>query len=348
MNTQVRQLLIAAALCLMVAGAALAQPQTPSWALSPDSAAKYVNLETRGSKAADPAGFAQSYQWEMVYDSICHVNYLATEVRLNGRIVILQHWKNNRLVHANDDVLAWNSRTAVFPIRPGDTISFYRELRWYHPFTNWQDTNTYYASDTLEWMAHLVRARDLKPLATIDSTGILPRTTMGAPFIYSAYPMMAIVQYVVPVDADPDSVFIGFGARAGGDGKYFFTRLDNYTFSVSKRLNDPFWQRSLVYFDGNYAKRLVLNQESDDTRFTLNAGVSGRDIEITCMVPQNVTGRLRLGIYDVSGVLLYSPAYVPGAVHQITAGYHAPDAGVYIIVLFYGDRVVRTTKITVQ
>src|SRR5690606_26807728 len=110
----------------------------------PESMYVTIQDELRFSRIVEgdtiPASwFSPSYMYEMVYDSVCHVNFLFTECRRNDELLKLRSWHYNRLVHAPAAYMTYNSRTDDFPVRPGDTLEFFRELRWYNPITQVQD-----------------------------------------------------------------------------------------------------------------------------------------------------------------------------------------------------------------
>ncbi len=342
-----RALMIALTFTAIFTASSFAQPQTPPWALSPDSARHYrvgPHLDTIA-----PAKFSQSYSYGMVYDSICHVEYLFTEASLNGQLLQLLHWKDGRLVHAEQGYLTFNSRTANFPVSAGDTVSFYRELKWYHPITKWQDTSSYYAEDTLEYIVHLVRASDYMPLAQLDSTGILARVTPGAPHIYGSRPLMALVRYVVPGPVAGDSAFIGVTVRANGAGKYHFVRFDGYTHGVSNRLNRADYQRYLQVYSGAYNKRSPSDlATAGDDRFALSVRTAERDADITFSAPPDETGRMEVMIYDIGGSLVFSPYSSASAGGATTIHHRFTEPGTYIVGLLHRDRLVRTTKVIID
>lgn len=344
----------AAALIMTVICCERAIGQPAPWLFSQDPTISRLPVrKDRTISLADTTWYkpVPGYEFEMAYDSTCHVNYLFTECTLNGLSLALAHWKEGRLAEGNAAYLTFNSHTYTFPVRAGDTIGFYRELRWYHPITQWQDTNSYFALDTLEYIVHLVRASDGAPIAQLDSTGIMARTTMGVPCVYGSRPLMALIRYVVPGSVQGDSAFIGITVRSKGIGKYNFTRLDNVTFAMSRQLDQAFYQNYLAYFSGTYSKRSVDDLAGPgDERFKLGvaaASGSNRDITIEFEEPKNIMGRISVGVYDINGQLLYSPYTSNVGSGTQKARYRFAELGTYFVALLWNDRIVGTKKISI-
>ncbi len=296
-----------------------------------------------------PAGmFSASYEYEMVYDSISHTNYMFTECKRNRSAVSLLHWEYERVVHAPAEYLTYNSRTADFPVRAGDTISFYRELRWYDPLQHRQDTNNYYALDTLDFSVHLVRTSDGAPLALLDSIGVMPRLLPGAPDIYGSRPIMALVEYVVPSAGPGDSAFVGVTVRARGSGAHDFTRQDLVTIGVSERLRKAYYQDYLDIYGRVYGKRNVEELASGNGAQGARLSVrgEGRSIRIG-FTPAPGGAWTAVALYDASGNLVFYPYSGRSAEPELNLEHRLSASGAYFVVLQHGGRVVKTEKITV-
>ncbi len=305
-------------------------------------------LRIFGGDTVPASHFAPSYHYEMVYDSISHTNYMFTECRRNGENIKLLHWEYNRLVHGPAEYLTYNSRTADFPIQPGDTLSFYRELRWYNPLTRRQDTNNYYALDTLDFSVHLIRTSDGEPIMLLDSIGVLPRLPIGAPAVYGARPLMAVVRYVVPAGIVADSAFIGVTARTRGSGRYDFTRLDLVTIGVSERLKDAYYQEYLNIYGRVYGKRnvdeLATATGRADSRLVVRPDGSSVHIRFA---PAPDGGLTAVAIYDASGTLIFYPYNGRTSEPETTVSYRLPGSGVYFVLLQHDGRIIQTEKITI-
>lgn len=340
----VRTILIALSILPLMSATALAQPQPGSmWVTLQDTLHLYRMI---AGDTVPPEKYSAAYSFEMVYDSVCHVNYLFTECRKNRDLLKLLHWQYNRLVHADARYLTYNSRTAAFTASAGDTISFFRELRWYHPFTQYQDTSNYFALDTLEFMAYLVNARTGAPLIRLDSIGAMPRLTVGPPAIYGMRPLMAVARTILPASFTTDSVFIGITVRAEGSGAHQFSRLDHITIGVSERLNDPFYIEYLRIFSGLYAKRNATTLTGTGGGLSVRqAGGSPREIIIT--VVDRPAGPVNISVHDAAGELVFTPYSSPAGDEPIAAHYRFDRAGAYFFVLGSGDRVLGVEKITI-
>lgn len=127
----------------------------------------------------------------------------------------------------------------------GDTVSFVRDFRWFNARTWRQDTNNFFSRDTLTYVVELANAHDSgryrTRLAVIDSFGVMPCTTLGAPRFFSSgtRAVFTRVNYVVPASMEGKPVFMRVRVRARGSGEYFFTRTDDYTVNYSGLLTRP-------------------------------------------------------------------------------------------------------------
>ncbi len=324
---------------LLAAVAAHAQP-SPPWAM-PAGFENNYRIISNDSLYEVHGPMAESYNFHMAAAPTCAVDYTITEFRRNGWILRLLHWKEGRSVHAEQGYLTFNSRTATFPVAAGDTISVYREFSWYHPGTHRQDTGNYLSPDTLEWVVHLVRASDGAPLAMLDSTGILPRTTPGAPCIYASLPLMGTARYIVPAAVAGDSAFIGVTVRANGGGDYYFVRTDSYTAGLSRQVTQARWIDYLRLFSGMYAKhRTDIRTAAADPAFTWDVRVAGREATATFAGPRS---RMEVAIYDMAGHLLYSP--YSSVTESGTARFRLEYRQPVVVTLLSNDRVVASRVI---
>lgn len=301
----------------------------------------------QGGDTLPASWYAPAYLYEMVYDPTCRTNFIFTECKKNGGLLWLEAWNYKALIHAPSELMSFNSRTSNFLAHAGDTISFYRSVRWYNPRTSRMDTTNYYALDTLEMVVHLVRVEDGAPIQ-LDSLGILPRTTPGMPTIYGARPIMALVSYQVPEAFDGDSIFVGVTVRARGSGPYHFMRVDDVTVGESERLKDAWYQNYLTAFGSVYAKRTIdeLRQASGEEGTVLKvASVPGspRDLRITFNGPSD-GGFTAVAIYDEAGNLVFYPYNSRTGSRESETMYRAPSSGAYFVTLVHNGRIVKTQK----
>lgn len=303
-----------------------------------------------GNDTIPASWFSPSYDYEMIYDS-SRTQFVFTECKKNGSLLKLLAWNYTRLYHAPQELLSFNSRTENFLINTGDTISFYREMEWYNPITNEMLTTNYYALDTLEMIVYLVDASDGKPLAQLDSIGVLPRTTRGTPIIYGTRPIMALVSYVVPQSLNGDSALIGVTIRARGSGAYHFTRYDGITVGLSERLNKAEYHTYLANFGSVYAKRSIndLLQGSKNGKSMLSVSSSTGDqkaLNISFNGPEN-GGRTAVAIYDESGNLIFCPYNSISNHTRSEVSYRLSSNGTYFVTLLHNGRIARTEKVIV-
>lgn len=346
-----------ALMLMLCAGQLAAQPAVPSpevrpdlWVRMPDGTAIY---RVRPNGDTLPAHvFSPAYLFTMAYDTTSHTEYRFTETRRNGQPIPLMNWKDKRTVHMDARQLSFNSRTADFAIAPGDTISFYRELSWINPVTRGQFLDNYYALDTLDFTAHLVRLVDGAPLALLDSIGILDRQAVGSPRIYGTHPLMSVVRYVVPPTIDADSAFIGVTVRARGSGPHHFVRRDDITVRFSQRLEDPDYIYLMSLYGSLFSKRDLRDATHDPATANDSAslevrGVPGspRDIMITFRAP-TWRGATSIAVHDISGALVFAPYIsVPNGHETVPCTLAAP--GMYFVSLVQNGAILRSQPITI-
>ncbi len=319
----------------------------PGYVVIQDSI-KFSLLQLSGDTLPASA-FAPSYEYVMAYEPTSRTNFTFTECKKNGELLKLLSWNYNKVVHAPAELMSFNSRTVNFLVRAGDVISFYRDMDWYSPANNRQDTNNYYALDTLEMITYLVHADDGRPLVQLDSLGILPCTVPGVPTIYGSRPIMAQVSYVVPSALDGDSVLVGITVRAKGSGPYHFMRRDGVTIGLSEQIKDAQVQQYLATIGLMYAKRSIdeLMQASGEEGIMLNVTSipgSPRDLRITFNGPRG-RGQTTVAIYNESGEAVFYPYNSRTDEAQSETTYRAPSSGAYFVALVHNGRIVKTNKI---
>lgn len=304
----------------------------------------------RGTDTTPADRISASYQFEMAYDSTNRVNYMFTECKLNSQRLRLKGWVMNKLVGGLADLLTDSSRTESFELSTGDSISFYREFRWYNPITHVQDTSNYYALDTLDYSVELVRVSDGQRLALLDTIGILAQATPGAPVFYGTHPVMAHIKYAVPSNLNGDTAFVRIRLNARGDGDYHFMRLSTITLSASRSLLDPFFIDYLNGFGGFLSKVAVQRLlqpagEGEHTHLSVTT-MNNRTISIAFGSEMH-SGGMAISIFNELGELVFTPfsSLVPVKEHTIL--YQMPRNGVYFVALCKGGAIVRTQKVVV-
>lgn len=307
-----------------------------------------ANCRVIGSDTVPADAIAASYSFGMIYDSVSRTDYTFTECRRNGGRIPLLHWRRHHLVHMDADVMSYNSRTASFPLVGGDTLGFFRELKWYDPMTREQTPDNYYALDTLAYAVELVRASDGAVLALLDSIGVMPSLARNTPVIHGTRPILAQVRYVVPGALACDSAFIGIRLYAHGDGAYNFLRYDGETIALSDMLNDPYWIDYLrVYGYGlGLARRAVDDLSAGEAAgmLTVEARAGGEAL-IRFRAPD--PGPTSVAIYDAAGQLLFYPYAGPSPEGSMSVAYRFPAGGLYFVVLMQEGKIVATNKTTI-
>ncbi len=292
--------------------------------------------------------YSPAYIFSMVHDSAHRTHFTFTECKKNGSLLKLLTWNHGTRVHEAAELISFNSRTENFAVKPGDTISFYRELAWINAITSQMLLSNYYSLDTLEMIVYLVNVIDGSPLARLDSIGILPCLTPGMPRIYGERPIMALVSYVVPPSIDADSALVGITVRAQGAGQYHFIRADQVAIGLSNRLNQAEWLEYLAAYSPAYSKRSIdeLTRTSGDEGALLQVSStpgSPRDLRITFTGPRNA-GRTTIAIYDEVGSLVFYPYDYRTDETESETSYRVPGIGAYFVTLAHNGKIVKTQK----
>lgn len=294
-----------------------------------------------------------SYSYVILYDSICATMYMLAEWKRNGKLLYLPKWKDGRRVTAHQDLLSFNSQTDTFTCRTGDTLSFYRELEWRDPRTSRQDTNNYYALDSLNYSIELVRLEDSTRLALLDSIGIRANPTMGRPRIHGVQPILGLITYKVPPAFDGVKAFMRVRLYHYGSGAYYFTRMDDFVMGISRKLTDSSWQWYIAMFGagGSFYKTRDLENLRTVKNSSLRLDVrrvtgSSNIVSITFSSPAN-GGPTAIAIYDVAGRSLFYPHMTPGSSGLSTVQYTFPGSGTYFAGLLHNGQLVKTEKITI-
>lgn len=214
--------------------------------------------QTPNFVAVPEGGFDTIHAWqirpgfgfEMHYDS-GHTMYRVTDVKLNNAPLWLHGWCEGKTIRdLSPAALADSTRSDTFTVHTDDTIRFYRELAWFNPATLNQTPDGYYALDTLDYVVELIKASNGVRRALLDSTGILRRTTIGAPDIYGTQPIISIITYIVPALLNNEEVFIRMKPNARGNGSYDFVRTDRWALRLSERLGSSVWQQYILHMGG--------------------------------------------------------------------------------------------------
>ncbi|HVZ40910.1 MAG TPA: hypothetical protein VHI13_16640 [Candidatus Kapabacteria bacterium] len=352
-----------AVLLLFAAGPSPAQAQGDSlvmipspdvrpdlWVMLQDSARVYLVVD---HDTMDAHGVAPSYMFSMHYDSIETIQYLLTEWRRNQTNLRLPSWIDSRVVNASATMLSFNTTTDTFTCATGDTLSFYRELWWYESMTSDQDTNNYYALDSLDYAMELVRDSDSLRAALIDSIGILPNDHPDRPRIHGTRPLIALVQYQVPAELNGVKTFMRLLLYHRGTGKYWFTRSDHYTMGASNRLQES---SSRYYLDLFGQGSTLYRTQLLETLGTRGPESPHLDVAVSVSQPSHATisfasapdgGATSIAIYDMNGRALFYPFSTPGSSGMQSVEYDFPQGGSYFVGLLHDGRLVAARRISI-
>ncbi|MBS1914502.1 MAG: hypothetical protein JST22_21130 [Bacteroidetes bacterium] len=294
--------------------------------------------------------YAPSHEFTMNYDSTCAITYMFTECRLDDRLWTLARWWRNRQINADAGVLGFNSRTIPATLHAGDSITFFRYLRWRDPRDQLQDTSSYYALDALDFSVELVRTSDSMRIVLLDSVGIEACSSPGRPLIHGMRGLLSTVNYRVPSQLDGVEAFLRVRPWHNGSGPYWFTRADGVTLCVSNWLNDTSFTRYNRLFDPPSAKYAVGELQArvtDDPVLSVvgdRADPSNMAIVFNCSPDDRATA---VAIYDIEGNLLFAPYITAGSHGRGMVHYRFPRSGVYFVALLHDGRLVATRSVTI-
>lgn len=332
--------------------AAMAQP-------SDDQPEMWVTLEdgtrmwriTAGGDTLAPEWFSAGYELRMYTDSTCLTEYKFTGCKRNGVRIPLAHWKKNRAVNLDAEVLAYNSRTEAVTLHEGDTLSFYRELSWKDPRFNRQMLNNYRSLDTLTFAVELVGVADSSRVALMDSIGIMACEQTCAPTIHGSRPIMAHVFWVVPESLAGATAFIRLRPKATGAGDLYFTRKEELSVALWMRLLDPYWTTYLSQWQA-FQKSIPLGagtvDRPADVKLLVRASTADRGAVSIDFDAAPDGGAVSLMIFDLNGNQVYTPFARTESSGTYSVAHRFAESGAYVVALAYGGAVVRTEKITIS
>ncbi|HVZ40305.1 MAG TPA: hypothetical protein VHI13_13580 [Candidatus Kapabacteria bacterium] len=335
----------------MSVGSAAAQQKYPDslWVRLDDDSTTIARVNSRGQ--IEPAEwFVAGYGFQMYADSTCETDYHICAFKINDHRWRLRNWKKRRTVNADADILSFNSRTVDTVLHAGDVLSFTRSLDWRDPRSGLTDTNNYRSFDTLTYSVELVGTRDSVRLALIDSIGMMPRVTTGAPVIFGMRPIVALVDWTVPPALDGVQAFIRVRVRSHGSGDYYFTRTDDLRVTKWRQPPDALFLTYLKYLGQDYyAAKPVLPVTASKQSTVLTARAAGAPDQVMIdFATAPGSGATSVAIYDGDGQLLFYPYSSPSSTgDRREVGYRFDVSGVYLIALLYDNRIVATIPITI-
>lgn len=310
----------------------------------------FVAIAEGGDDTIQSAKIHPGFGFEMHHDS-GHTMYRVAEFRKNNSQIWLHGWCEGKTIRdLPAEVLSDSSRTASFVVHTGDTISFFRELAWFNPWTLEQTPDGYYSLDTLDYAVELVKAVTGVRRVLLDSIGVLRKMPSGTPTIYGTRPIIDIVSYIIPPMLNGETVFIRVRLYARGGGAFNFVRTDRWGLRLSDRLTDSAWQEYLYYMGGPSSKpvRVTEAKENSSVRLSVTPNPSRGKIDITFDTPEDQSP-VAVVIYDMDGRMLFIPKYNPqsqGLVEQAEA--YIEESGTYLVALYYGKRLIRSEKIIIN
>lgn len=296
--------------------------------------------------------FSAGYQFRMSTDSTSVTDYTFTGCKRNGMRVPLQHWKDRRAVNFPADILAYNSRTEVLTLDEGDTLSFYRELSWMDPRSFSQALNNYRSLDTLTFAVELVRCSDSSHVVLLDSIGVMPcgQQAMCSPTIYGTRPIMAHVFWIAPASLAGTPVFVRVRPLAMGQGEFYFTRVEQMSVALWRRLLDPYWTTYLSQWNA-FQKSIPLGSgmmpnSADIKLLTRVSTVDHNTVSVDFNAAPN-EGAVALMVFDINGNHVFTPFARSESSGTYSISYRFAESGAYVIALAYDGAIVRSEKVTI-
>lgn len=287
-----------------------------------------------------------SYEYTMVYDSLCQVSYLITEWKRNGTPLKLPAWRDQRITNASPGYMSFNSQTEAFTCKTGDTLSLFRMLEWRTLRQGFRDVDGYAALDTLDYTVELVRLPDSTRVALIDSVGILPRSTPGKPRLYGSRPLIAPAELVIPSELDGITAFMRVRLYHRGDGPYWFTRRDATTSNLSAIMRRPWYNRFLAYYaPDSLMKRVRQHEVASSPKLSILPGGDGsRDVTLRFEAAPD-GGSTSIMVCDISGRTLFYPMLWDREIHGTSElHYRFPQGGAYLVALLYKDQIQEVAR----
>lgn len=276
------------------------------------------------------------------------------EFKINGSRIILDNWCWNRTIHNSPDgQLSDSSTTLPMVVSTNDTITFYRQLDWMHLPEKYQQTDNYYAEDTLDFVVELREASSRNLLDVIDSVGILSQIPTGSPTIYGNHGLAAVVKYVVPSTYDGDSVYLRMKVRTRGPGNYYLMRYDGAEPWPSTILQDSSMILYLEQYGDLLARPTVrqltdaVNHARDGVILSAIPNPTTGDVNISYSAKQN-QGAMSIAVFDAAGNRIFMPVMNPtGSASSGSASYHFESSGTYFVALAQEGVIMRAVRVEV-
>lgn len=299
-----------------------------------------------------------AYQFLMLYDSSCRIEYLFTEPWHNGRRLTLDRWFNNRSVNAHENLLSFNSRTKGFRVYAGDTVSFFRESYWRHPITGKRTPTNFLSRDTLAYVVELIDVETMSRLALLDSICILPHTPPQQFRFFAHRNAMAVASYAIPFWMNGDSVCMRVRVYARGSGEYYFTRFDHIVVDYSKgTFSHPVFIADLeileqccwtpIPWPEQYAKPAMKQEiESGSSLLSVRQVVAhSQSIDIEVAAASHL-GEISIIIFDAQGNALSSPFSGTLSEPRVIP-YTFSSSGAYVVCLVHDGAILESRKVTI-
>lgn len=131
------------------------------------------------------------------------------------------------------------NRTDNITLNTNDTISFYRNFRWYNRFDNAMTTSNYYSRDTITYKVELLDSIDNSRLEILDSFTVLRCVPSGTPSFLGVSNPFKKTFYIISNILNGKKGYVKLSVLMNGDGVYNQARLTSLGINLSSLLTLP-------------------------------------------------------------------------------------------------------------
>ncbi|MCS6808175.1 MAG: hypothetical protein RML40_06060 [Bacteroidota bacterium] len=290
-----------------------------------------------------------TFKFSLGYPSLeSDINIIFSEFRLNGQKIGLKNWCNNQeIIGWDEERLNSHSRTFDFSVHAGDTITFFRQLRYrHHQKSSQQHTKLPYLSlDDIAWSVELKDALTHQRIMQLDSLIIYRNLDEDMQIAFRGLrPLTSKVSASIPATQPiPERVYIQVNMFKHGPSKQQFKRRDYLVAGLLSEHHTAFspqvsQSQMLSKAYARYDRMFKLSPNPSQGSIYLE--VSGAEL------PKRTKETLMIHIFNSKGELITSqPLYCPASTTQFT--YTLVDNGAYFVQISSHDQILFHQQITV-
>jgi hypothetical protein len=271
------------------------------------------------------------YTFYSVTDSAV-AKYWVSNITHNGARVYLDNWCQGKSVDIEEMTIP-QSRTKTVRIAPGDRVKIFREFWWYEPYTKAINPGAYLGTTNESYSIEILDAVSVERIAQLDTLFLRAKNESSAPYFFSLYPAMALIEYEYPTHLPERNIVIAIRATQRGKANFPLYRIDGIAISHTRDLQSDTWKKYAADLEQlTIAPRsllLPLSQMPDPKRNFLQVTTSEQSINMSVKVIPPVGSIVR-----ISDIYSEGNKVVPINTIQSHYSVEIQKSGVYIVTLY--------------